>query len=145
MVERLGEILVRKQMLKADDLDRALQEQAESGQFLGEILIRLGYVTEEDILKVLAEQFNTRFVFLKDVRLNPAVLKVVPKALAWEHKVLPIEMRGGVLLIAMANPLDMWPISVIQEKLTLVDVQFVLAKKDDIVEHLKKYYGPEVR
>lgn len=141
MAERLGEMLIKRKLIKPENLEKALQEQQESGQFLGEILVRLGYLREEDILKALAEQFNTRFVNLKEVRINPAVLKLVPKHLVLEHKFMPIEMRDGILLIAMSNPLNMWPVSVLQEKLALTDVQIVLAKKDDIGEHIRKNYG----
>lgn len=141
MAERLGDMLIKRKLIRPEQLDKALQEQQQSGQFLGETLVRLGYLKEEEILKALAEQFNTRFVSLKEVRVNPAVLKTVPKNLVLEHKFLPIEMRGGVLLIAMSNPLNMWPVSVLQEKLSLSDVQIVLAKKDDILEHIRKNYG----
>ena len=141
MADRLGEIFLKKNLVQDDQLENALQEQIQTGEFLGEVLVRLGYVKEEDVLKVLAEQFNTRFVSLADVRVNPVVLKMIPSTLVLEHKIMPIEMRSGVLLIAVANPLDMWPMSVLQERLNLDDVQFVIATKSDIMQNIKRYYG----
>ena len=143
MAEKIGEIFLRKKLVNTDQLERALQEQIQTGEFLGEILIRLGYANEENLLKVLAEQFGTRFVSLNDIRVNPQVLKMVPKRLVTEHKFLPIEMRSGVLLIAVSNPLDVWPISVLQEQLKLMEVQIVLAMKNDILRAINKYYAPE--
>lgn len=144
MAERLGEIFLKRKLVSPEQLESALQEQTHTGEFLGEILIRLGYVKEDDLLHVLAEQFKTRFVSLDRVRVNPQVLKMVPRHLAWEYRFLPIDIRASVLLIAVANPLDMWPMSVLQEKLDLVEVQIVLARKDDIMRSIQKHYGPEI-
>ena len=143
MTERIGDVLIRKVLITREQLEAALQEQVHTGEFLGEILMRMGYIKEEDLLSALAEQFNTRFVKLSSVRINPVVVKMVPKALVMEYKIMPIESRAGVMLIAMANPLDIWPTSVLQEKLSLQEVQFVLARKSDIEEQIKKYYGTE--
>lgn len=145
MVERLGEIFLKKKLVKDEQLEAALQDQIQTGEFLGEVLVRLGFVKEEDVLTVLAEQFNTRFVSLAEIRVNPVVIKMVPNTLVWEHKILPIEMRSGILLIAVSNPLDMWPMSVLQEKLNLDEVQFVIATKKDILENLKRYYGETIQ
>jgi len=143
MAERLGEIFLKKKVVSVEQLEIALQEQTRTGEFLGEILMRLGFAKEEDLLRALAEQFNTRFVDLSRIRINPLVLKLVPRGLAWEYKFLPIEVRNSVLLIAVSNPLDMWPMSVLQEKLDLAEVQTVLARKEDIMQGIQKYYGPE--
>lgn len=143
MAERLGEIFLKHKLVSQEQLDAALQEQSRTGEVLGEILIRMGFTREEDVLKVLAEQFNTRFVELNRVRVNPQVLKMVPRSLAWEYKFIPIEIRASVLLIAVSNPLDMWPMSVLQEKLDLHEVQIVLAKKDDIIQAIQKHYGSD--
>ncbi len=140
MAERLGEILVRKKALTQEQLDAALHEQARTGDFLGEILVRMGFVHETDLLKTLAEQFNTHFVTLQNVHINPLVVKMVPYDLVSEHKFMPIEMRASVLLIAVSNPLDMWPMSALQKQLSLTEVQIVLASKADILETIQKYY-----
>ncbi len=142
MAERLGETFIRKKLVTAEQLEAALQEQSYTGEFLGQILVRLGFAQEEELLKVLAEQFNTKFVSLEKVPVNPTVIKLVPGSLVFEHGFLPIEMRSGVLLVAISNPLDVWPLSVLQEKLGLIEVRTVLAKKSDIQQAIKKYYGP---
>ncbi len=143
MAERLGEIFLKKRLVNPDQLENALREQTQTGEFLGEILMRLGFVKEDDLLQVLAEQFKTRFVQLERIRVNPQVLKMVPRRLAWEYRFLPVDIRANVLLIAVANPLDMWPMSVLQEKLDLAEVQIVLARKDDILRAIQTHYGPE--
>ncbi len=141
MALRIGELLVNKKLLTVDQLDAALSEQSRSGKFLGEILVQMGMVHEEDLLKVLAEQFNTHFVKLSEVQINPVVVKMVPVDLVAEHHFMPVEMRSGIMLIAVSNPLDMWPMSALQKKLNLSDVQIVLAQKKDILNCIRKYYA----
>ncbi len=143
MAERIGEALVRKNLISREQLEEVLLAQSHEGGFLGEILIKKNYVKEEDLLNALAEQFHTRFVSLDRVRVNPQVIKLVPRNMAVEYKFFPIEMRSSVILIAVSNPLDMWPMSVLQEKLDLAEVQIVLAKKNDILQAIQKYYGSE--
>lgn len=140
MALRIGEILISKKLLTQEQLDSALVKQAETGKFLGEILIGMGLVDEKTLLIVLAEQFNTHFVELDNVQINPLIVKMVPHTLVAEYRFMPIEMRNAVLLIAVSNPLDMWPMSVLQKQLRLSDVQVVLAKKKDIEAFIQKYY-----
>ncbi len=143
MAIRIGELLIKKGLVNPDQLETALRDQATSGEFLGNILIRLGYITEENLLTALAEQFQTRFVSLEKVYVNPQVIKMVPGNLVREYKFLPIEMRSGVMLIAVSNPLDMWPMSVLHQRIELSEITIVLAKKDDIQKAIQKHYGAE--
>lgn len=140
MALRVGELLISKKLLTQEQLDSALLQQAESGKFLGEVLIGMGLVDEKSLLMALAEQFNTHFVELERVQINPLIAKMVPQDLVMEHKFMPIEMRSAVLLIAVSNPLDMWPMSVLQKQLRLSDVQTVLARKKDIENFINQYY-----
>jgi type IV pilus assembly protein PilB len=141
MTERIGEIFLRKKLVRHEQLEAALQEQIHTGEFLGQVLMRLGYATEEQVLRILAEQFHTRYVLLAEETVNPAAVKLVPRETIYQHRIMPVDLRNKVLLIAVSNPLDMWPLSLLQEQLRLDDVHFVLAKEKDIQDLIKKHYG----
>ena len=143
MADRLGDILVRRRILNPSQLQACLEEQSKTNQFLGEILVQKNYVSERQLLEILAEQFQTRFVSLEDLKIGSVVLSLVPKGLVFEHKFMPLAIQSGVILIAVSNPLDMWPMSVLQSKLDLAEVRFVLAEKADIANAIKKHYGAE--
>jgi len=53
MALKLGELLLKAQLISQSQLDRALEEQKNSGGKLGEILQRLAFVTEDDIINEL--------------------------------------------------------------------------------------------
>jgi type IV pilus assembly protein PilB len=143
MAERLGDILIRRRIIDSGQLDAALTEQKETNKFLGEIMVTRGYVSERQLLEILAEQFETRYVSLSQVQINPMVTRIVPKALVYEHQFMPIAVQNAIILIAISNPLDMWPMSNLQKNIDVTEVRFVLAEKADIRSTIEKFYGPE--
>jgi hypothetical protein len=54
----LGELLVQKNLLTADELELALAEQADTGRLLGAILVERGYVSGPALAIALAEQYG---------------------------------------------------------------------------------------
>jgi hypothetical protein len=60
----LGELLVEKGLLRADELDEALLEQRRSGRLLGEILVERQLISGEQLTCVLAEQYGVQIEVL---------------------------------------------------------------------------------
>lgn len=57
---KLGEILLRKQLISLSELEQALLLQNSCYQQLGEILLRQGLIQESDLTKALQEQYWRR-------------------------------------------------------------------------------------
>ena len=55
---RLGDLLLREQLITREQLAQALQEQKTSGMRLGYTLVKLGFVQETEISKMLARQYR---------------------------------------------------------------------------------------
>jgi len=138
MVMRLGEMLINKKLITAQQLESALKEQQESRELIGKILISRGYLKEEELLLSLSEQLNIPFIRLQDIVIDPQVIKKVPAKFAWHYKIIPIEYTEGKLTIATSEPLR-----------SLNDVRMfleyelipVLAVEDEIIKAIEKYYG----
>jgi type IV pilus assembly protein PilB len=103
---RLGEILLAKGLITAEDLERALLEQRQSmtDQPLGRILTDLGLIKESDLLAALAEQVGFRFVDLTEFPIDAGAAALIPEGMARRHHALPIGFEGSKLLVAMADP-----------------------------------------
>src|SRR3954468_20249356 len=56
--QRLGELLVAKNIIRPADLEAALSVQASVGGLLGMILVRVGSLSESDLLGALSEQLD---------------------------------------------------------------------------------------
>ena len=102
--ERLGELLVREELVTREQVARALAEQQASKQRLGYCLVKLGFIQEADLTRTLARQFRMPAVDLSRFAADPRVLKLVPPELAVKHLVLPLKREGRTLTLAVADP-----------------------------------------
>jgi type IV pilus assembly protein PilB len=101
-----GQYLVNKGVITQKQMEEALQEQKNSGDFIGVILVRKGYATEQIIAKGLSEELGLAFMDLSKYPIEPAAIKLVSEEICRKYIVLPIYQAGKNLTVAMANPTD---------------------------------------
>ena len=102
----IGERFIEKQLITGPQLEESLAEQKHTGAMLVEILRRKKFVTDEDAVAVLADHVGVAVCPLRELRVDPEVLALVPEATARRHIVMPVVLDGHTLAVAMANPLD---------------------------------------
>src|SRR5688572_9610055 len=105
--ERLGDLLVREKLISREQLDKALQEQKQSGTRVGYNLVKLGFIQETELTKVLARLHKMPAVDLSRFEVDPRIAKLVPADLALKHLVLPLKRDGRTLTVAMADPTNL--------------------------------------
>ena len=105
---RLGDLLVRQEVITDDQLKLALDQQKKSGRKLGRVLIENGYVTEEGLSQALARQLGIPFVQLKFFDLKPNVVALLPEAQARRFRALVLESTGEKIRVGMADPTDLF-------------------------------------
>jgi type IV pilus assembly protein PilB len=105
--ERFGDLLVREKLISREQLDKAMQEQKQSGTRVGYNLVKLGFIQETELTKILARQYKMPAVDLTRFEVDPRIAKLVPAELAMKHLVLPLKRDGRTLTIAMADPTDL--------------------------------------
>jgi MSHA biogenesis protein MshE len=105
---RLGDVLVEQQLISAEQLGQALELQRATGKKLGRILIEANLITEEALAHVLARQLRAPFVNLKTFPLKTDLVRLLPETPARRFKAVVLEERGDTLLVAMADPLDLF-------------------------------------
>jgi len=104
---RLGELLVQRGIITAEQRDLALAEQKRSGKKLGQTLITLGLIEEEALLCFLADQLDIPFVDLTRYPLNRQVVTSLPETHARRFRVIALEEKSDSLVLGMADPLDL--------------------------------------
>ncbi|MGH7458742.1 MAG: type IV-A pilus assembly ATPase PilB [Longimicrobiaceae bacterium] len=105
--DRIGELLIREELITRDQLAKALDDARGSGHRVGVSLVKLGFVGEEDLTRALAKQYGVPAVDLGRVKLDPKILRLIPSELALKQLVLPLRRVGRTLTVAMANPTDL--------------------------------------
>jgi len=111
MKKRLGEILMERGLIDADQLNSALAHQRQWGMRLGTALVAKGFVAEGMLTRVLSESLGIPMVDLSRVVVDPKALALVSRRTCETHDVLPLgvkEQPNGrrILLLAMADPLN---------------------------------------
>lgn len=137
--KRLGDILVHAGMITEDQLAVAIEAQKKTKERLGKTLIRLNFVTEENLIKTLAHQLQINSVDLKQEKIDPALAKLIPDKIARRHLVVPLAQMGQVLMVAMADPLNIFALDDLTFK-TGFEIEPVIASEQDILNTLETLY-----
>ncbi|MCE9672750.1 general secretion pathway protein GspE [Myxococcus stipitatus] len=106
---KLGELLIKANVLQESQLKAALAEQAKWGGKLGEILVRMSLVSEDILVRALSKQLGMPAVNLDAVQMVPAHVKAkIPSLTARDFSVVPLQLRdeGKTLVVAMSDPLN---------------------------------------
>ena len=94
MAGRLGELLVRENMISLVELQEAQTAQKQEGGRLGYHLIKLGFIEEADLTQFLAKQYGVPAINLSDFEIDSDIIKLIPKEVAEKHQVIPLIERG---------------------------------------------------
>jgi MSHA biogenesis protein MshE len=136
---RLGELLVQQRIVSEDQLALALAEQKRSGRKLGRVLNDLGLLAEAALHEVLAKHLQVPFVDLKQVRIDPEAVKLLPEPLARRYRALVLKRDDRGLLIGMADPSDLHAYDELQAKLRL-PLRLALVGEADFLKTVDAIY-----
>ena len=139
--ETLKEILLRDKLVTPEDLKRAIEEQERSGGELSRILLKLKLIAEDQLSVVLSEALHLPLINLNLFRIDPSLLKLIPKEIAEKFLLIPISRLNDQLTIAMVDPLDMLTIDNIKA-MTSMSVSVVLARPKDMRAAIDRCYAP---
>jgi type IV pilus assembly protein PilB len=140
MKKQLGQLLIDKKIITADQLEKALAYQKEKGGLLGQILIELKFISEQDLVMSLADQYGFPYMPLENYEVNTEAIKLVPEHVAQQYFLVPIDKIGNVLTVVMADPLNDFAIRDI-EYLTGCKVTPFVSTASDIKSALGRFYG----
>jgi general secretion pathway protein E len=102
--KHLGEMLVEANLITAEQLELALKLQPQEGKHIGDILVEQGLVTAKDLAMVLSIQLNIPFVDLRRHKVQPDALQLIPESMVRKYNVVPLDIIGDALVVAMADP-----------------------------------------
>lgn len=141
--EKLGELLVRSGALGQEQLQRALDFQRSEGGLLGEILVKLGYVNERAIVQALTEQYGFPYLPLECYEFDKeSAANIVPENVARQYSLVPIDIVGDMLTVAMSNPLNENAIEDV-EMITKKRVQVFISTVTSIHDAINRLYRKE--
>lgn len=141
--DRIGELLVKENLITPLQLKNAVTSQRSSGGRLGHELTKLGYIEENELIAFLSKQYSVPSINLSEFEIDADVLKVLPKEVVTRHQVIPVNRTGSTLIVAMADPSNIYAVDDIKF-ITGLKIDVVVASEQAIAESIEKYYTSTV-
>ncbi len=138
-MKQLGDILLGAGLISESQLATAETEQQRVGQSLGRILVDSGVLTESQLVAALASQLGLRFVDLTDFPVDGSAVGLVSPGVCRRYHALPIGYEDRKLLVAMADPANVFALDDIRQ-ITGYDVRQVVATKSDVAAAINRFY-----
>jgi len=139
LATKIGEMLLKGNLISADQLRSALETQEKTRERIGTVLVKAGHIKEEELLAFLGRQFNLPVVDLSKYEVNSEVVRLLPEEMVQKHLALPINRIGAKMIVAVADPSNMAIIDGIGFK-TGYSVELVLASERDITAAINKFF-----
>lgn len=140
MSAKLGEILVRENLINAQQLREALDYQRTSGGRLGSNLVKLGFISDDVITAVLSRQYGVPSINLELFQIEDETINLISQEVALKYSVLPISKVGATLTLAMADPTNVFAMDDIKF-MTGLNIEPVIASEASIQSSVGKYYS----
>jgi len=140
MSAKLGEILVRENLITSQQLREALDYQRANGGRLGSNLVKLGIISDDVITAVLSRQYGVPSINLELFQIDEETIKLISQEVALKYAVLPVSKVGATLTLAMADPTNVFAMDDIKF-MTGLNVEPVVASEASILASIAKYYA----
>ena len=136
----LTQLLLVNRLLTEEQLGDAVALQRSEGLRLDRAVIQLGFLTERQVLELMAEQLHLPLVELADMVISPEVLRALPSKVVYRKRLFPVSRENGILKVATSDAFDLYVFDDLRLS-TGLDIQPVLAPRDDIEKLIKTHFG----
>jgi type IV pilus assembly protein PilB len=136
---KLGELLVRENMISLAQLQRAQNAQNKEGGRLAYHLVRQGFIDETELTGFLSKQYGVPSVNLNDFDIDDEVIALLTRDIAEKHKVIPINRIGSSVVVAMSDPSNIYAIDELKF-VTGFNIEVVVASEVAIRDAIDRYY-----
>jgi type IV pilus assembly protein PilB len=142
--QKLGEILVKQNLITQEQLDKAIAVQRQENGRIGEILIKLGIIKEQDLVAALGKQLSLPYAQRSSNILIPqqeqGLQDLIPKDFAQRNLVLPLSRNLNSLTVAVFDPLDLILVDNLK-KMTGCEINLLVATRSDIINGIEDFYS----
>ncbi|MGG1614445.1 GspE/PulE family protein [Paenibacillus phoenicis] len=138
--KRLGELLLESGIITEQQLQAALEEQQRTRKKLGDVLLAQGVLTEHQLIEVLEFQLGIPHVTLSRFQIDAKLSQVIPEQMARRYQVLPIRVDGRKLMVAMADPLDLFIIDDLRMS-TGFTIEPAIISRGELQRGIARLYG----
>ena len=133
---RLGEALLQAGLLSRADFTSITKSEG----LLCQQLVQRGLFSEDEITSLISHTYGVPAIDLDQFQIPDRVLELIPKQQAEHHCCIPINHSGATLVIAMADPSNIYAIDDLRF-MTGYQIEVVVASPGSIRRAIARYYG----
>lgn len=138
----LIDLVVSNGIIDQQQADELREEHTRTGKPIRALMIDMGHLTEDELLGMMAAYQGCDVVDLGVMSLDTDVIQSIPGNVARMYNVVPIQATAGTITLAASDLIDPHVMDELMFVLTK-DVQFVLAREEDVRTRVTEYYGDE--
>lgn len=132
-------LIQEKLGITPDVMLAAVESAKKNSTLLHTALENMGVIENTKILEVFASLYGVKHVSLDKIEISPEVTKLIPKKMAEDFKIIPLDRNGNNIIVAMTNPKDVNASEQVRFQ-TNCFVRPVFALESDIKVALQKNY-----
>jgi len=136
---RLGELLVRNNLISQQQFSKAMEEHKLQGGRFGASLLKLGYIGDDELVQFLSRQYGAKIIDLTKIDIDHAVLNMLSQDVVQKYMLLPVFRTGSTLTLAMSDPSNIFAIDDIKF-MTGYNIEVMVASEDSISRAIEEYY-----
>lgn len=118
--QKIGEQLLEGGLINEEQIEQTLKRQSQTGGNFGSLLIEMGFIAINELLDYLSNKFSVPAENLFHRTIEAQTLQLIPFEKMETHRILPLSIEDGVLVLAMVNPQDLS---------TLKEIEFQVGRK----------------
>src|SRR5689334_11213444 len=125
--------------LTPDQLKAAHAEARKSRISIGQALLNAGNASDREVIESVSKHCRIRAVDLNQLTIEWSALKWLPQRFCEKHVAIPISEAGGSVVIAMADPSNIFAVDEIKFLLGNTPHEIVVASESAIRVAIQKY------
>ena len=137
---QIAKLLVKEEVISLEQMKEAIEKKQSSGIELSEALIELGYISEAELLDFLGKSYRVPVISIEDHSIEEDVLKLIPREIAIENRLIPLSVTGSALTVAMSDPSNI----ILADELSFLTEKSIIpvvVSERSIINMLERYYG----
>ncbi len=137
---KLGQILLDDGKVTLSDLEKAIAVQKSEGKKVAQVLVEKEIVSEEAMVDAVSKEIGVEKVDLTEIKIDKRVFKLVSQNLCKKYSLIPFEIEGKKIKVALADPLNIFAIDDVRIA-TGMKVETYIATKSQILKAIEINYS----
>lgn len=138
--DSLAEMLVRENIINAEQLNKAIAKTNVAKQPLGEVLVGLGFISQEGIAKALGRFLDIPCIKLSDYKITVEVAQLLPESIVRRNRLIPVKLEADTLYIAMSDPLNLAALEEVKLA-SKFQIRQMVATSKEIMQAIEQHFN----